>query len=202
MRRAGLVFCVAAFLVTSASGHHKRGHHIPPGHIQRMDVPQLAVQVPPPTTELRSVQVDVDWTHYINTSYGYEVDLPLGLFQPGEGRGDNLVFYEREGAAELEIYGAENPRRLSPREFLSAVEQSGRIAEVTYRSVGTNWFVISGYYRRDSTPDEKMIFYAKFMFSYDRSRLSAFEITYSSDQRQIFDPIVERVEDSFTSPLG
>jgi hypothetical protein len=50
--------------------------------------------------------------------------------------------------------------------------------------------VLSGY-RGDS------IYYEKVMFSCGGSLVNVFAITYRVDQRNIYDPILERMEDTF-----
>ena len=68
---------------------------------------------------------------------------------------------------------------------------------ITYRAGGQSWFVLSGYLDREGEP---MVFYAKFMLNPSRTALSAFEISYPASRKSTFDPMVEQMEDSLTSP--
>ena len=53
-----------------------------------------------------------------------------------------------------------------------------------------NWFVLSG-------ERENQIFYEKVMFTCSGRLINSFALIYPADKRHIFDPIVERVEDTF-----
>ena len=79
-------------------------------------------------------------------------------------------------------------------------KKSDRIEEVTYRAGGRSWFVLSGYYTDNDGFDEPMIFYAKLMFSPDRSQVAAFEISFPKSEKPRFAPLVEHIENSFTPP--
>lgn len=143
-----------------------------------------------------------DWERYKNLAYGHQIDLPLSVFEIREESPAKLVLFETGGLGQIDVYGAENAELLTPQEFADALEQADRVKEVTYRTGGRNWLVLSGYYRREGDETEELIFYAKFMFSPDRSRLAAFEISYPLSQKRRFDPIVERLEDSFRGPAN
>lgn len=54
--------------------------------------------------------------------------------------------------------------------------------------------------RGEEERGDELIFYAKFMFSTNLSHLAAFEASYPATDRKRFDAIVERMEDSLTSP--
>ena len=62
--------------------------------------------------------------------------------------------------------------------------------EFIYRPRGNTWFVLSG-------EGDGKIFYEKVMFSCGGRLINSFALIYPAAQRQIFDPIVERVEDTF-----
>jgi hypothetical protein len=105
-----------------------------------------------------------------------------------------------ETDALLEVYGGYNRDRLSLSEFVDFLSQADRIAEITYRTGGRTWFVISGYYRREEPSDPSLIFYAKVMFSRDLERFSAFEISYPQRYKRQMDPVVEALESSLRPP--
>ena len=75
-----------------------------------------------------------------------------------------------------------------------------RIRDVTFAVRGNSWFVLSGYYRRAGDESDDLIFYAKFMFSPDRSRFAGFEASYPEADRKRWEPIIEAMEDSFRAP--
>lgn len=143
------------------------------------------------------------WQLYEDPELGFRIELPLAQFEPiaGEDEGPEVLrLYERGGDAMIEVYGGENLDGLSVAEFADMLAGADRIAEVTYRTGGRSWFVLSGYYTRLGFEEQELIFYAKFMFSPDLSRFAAFEISYPADEKQRFDPVVERLEASLRSP--
>ncbi len=143
---------------------------------------------------------EIHWQTYDDPAFGYEVELPLGMFTGARREDNGITLVETGGRGQIDVYGAANPEGLSPREFEAELGDADRIREITYARRGRSWFVISGYYRREGEDSEDLIFYAKFMFSPDRERLSAFEASYPVSDKRRYDPIIERMEDSLTSP--
>jgi hypothetical protein len=142
----------------------------------------------------------IDWQRYEDAVYGYEVDLPLGLFTGSRREDNGITLFETGGRGQIDVYGAANTENLSPRGFQAVLSGAERIREITYARRGSSWFVISGYYHREGEDSDDLIFYAKFMFSPDRRHLSAFEASYPVADKRRYDPIIERMEDSLTSP--
>ncbi len=139
------------------------------------------------------------WRRYVDDRYGFAIDLPGSLFDPIERTDRGISLRAPRYGAMIEVYAAENPEGFSPREFVAAIEEADRVRQVTYRAGGKSWFVLSGFYSAREGGDA-VIFYTKFMFSPDRSRLAAFEISFPARQKPRFAPIVEHIEDSFTGP--
>lgn len=142
----------------------------------------------------------IQWQEYENTAYGYSIDLPLGPFEGSSNGQAGVTLLETGGRGQIDVYGAVNTQKLSPTEFEETLSGAARIREISYARRGASWFVISGYYRREGDQSDDLIFYAKFMFSPDRERLSAFEASYPAADKRRYDPIIERMEDSLTSP--
>lgn len=142
------------------------------------------------------------WQTYEDPELGFRIELPLAQFEPiGADEGPEVLrLFERGGDAMIEVYGGQNPEGLSAAEFADMLAGADRIAEVTYRTGGRTWFVLSGYYQRLGFEEQELIFYAKFMFSPDLERFAAFEISYPATDKQRFDAVVERLEASFRSP--
>jgi hypothetical protein len=144
------------------------------------------------------------WQPYEDPELGFRIELPLADFEAigdDDDGPDVLRLYERHGGdAMIEVYGGQNPEGLSAAEFADMLAGADRIAEVTYRTGGRSWFVLSGYYQRLGFEEQELIFYAKFMFSPDLQRFAAFEISYPAADKERFDPVVERLEASFRSP--
>lgn len=137
------------------------------------------------------------WDRYASDTMGYSVEVPTERFvleQETEGR---LSFRQVDGAAQLDVFGVTNPERLTVAAFQAMMEAAAPNRRITYRAAGGSWFVLSGYLENEVEPT---IFYAKFMLNGQGTALSAFEISYPRADRAEFDPLVERIEDSLTSP--
>jgi hypothetical protein len=141
-----------------------------------------------------------DWSRHVNDEPGFSIEVPLGMFEVIESTPSITRFRDPETDALLEVYGGTNRDGLSLPAFIDFLSEAERIAEITYRAGGQTWFVISGYYRREGFEDGSLIFYAKFMFSADLERFSAFEISYPAIHKERMDPVVERLESSLQSP--
>ena len=60
--------------------------------------------------------------------------------------------------------------------------------QIGYRRLGKTWFVLSG-------EGNGRIFYEKVMFTCAGRLINSFAMIYPFDQRHLFDPVVERIED-------
>lgn len=142
----------------------------------------------------------VGWEPFRHPEHGYSIDLPLGLMEPqGESQG-RLIFAEPDSFAQLVLYSEANSEGASIDELAESVERSSGVQNVTYREGGDSWFVMSGYYEPEERPNEELIFYIKLMASADRSRYAVFALYYPREDKERFDPIVERLEASFRPP--
>lgn len=139
------------------------------------------------------------WSVYQNDLYRYGVAWPTAGFTASETE-KGITLTEEGGRGQIDIYGAMNPEGLGPQQFKDALAGSERIREITYTRNGRSWLAVSGYFQGNEERGDDLIFYAKFMFSADRSRLAAFEVSYPVTDRKRFDAIVERMEDSLTAP--
>jgi hypothetical protein len=201
MRKLILVLILLISTPTAALAHHKLGHQMPPGQMKKFQAPvEAPATVVPLQVGTTNPNENSVWRRYVDDSYGFEIDLPLGVFAFDEEPDRGLFLRELGGQGEMKVYGADNPNGRSPREFVTALEEADRIEEITYRAEGRNWFVLSGYYADEDSLGEPLIFYAKFMFSPDWSRVSAFEISYPQSEKRRFDPIVDHIENSLTPP--
>ncbi len=139
------------------------------------------------------------WSTYRNDLYQYAVAHPTAGFTASETE-KGITLIEDGGRGQIDIYGATNPEGLGPAQFKDALAGAERIREITYTRNGHSWLAVSGYFQGNEERGDDLIFYAKFMFSADRSRLAAFEASYPVTERKRFDAIVERMEDSLTAP--
>lgn len=146
-----------------------------------------------------TAQGQEEWTTYRDPACGYAVEHPAAGFDITV-TDTGLTLIEEGGAGQIDIYCASNAGRRSPAGFEQVLAEAERIREITYSRSGSSWLALSGYYQADQQRGDDLIFYAKFMFSSDLSQLGAFEASYPATDRQRFDAIVERMEDSLTAP--
>jgi hypothetical protein len=140
---------------------------------------------------------DGGWRRYEDPDYGFSADLPVD-FVPLEGAGGpGLTLAEADGQAQINLYGGP-ANGLTLEDFAATLASGGQ--RITYQAQGQSWFVLSGYYEPTSTSREPLVFYTKVLLSADQSRFSAFELSYPENEKARFDPLVERIEDSFTRP--
>jgi hypothetical protein len=115
-----------------------------------------------------------------------QISFPISLLGTIEERGDGVLF---EGAdAQLDMSARPAPGITSAGQLRSLIEQTAGYEDVTYSPSGNRWLVVSGYRGVD-------IFYEKFVLSDGYVR--GFSMQYPASLRRIYDPIVERMEDSF-----
>ena len=133
------------------------------------------------------------WALQTDPDLGFSYSYPVEAFSPIEGDGKPHFHYFASPSAEAKflVGGWNNAKGQSPERFKQwLIENVGGYDETTYRPRGRSWFVLSGY-RGDS------IYYEKVMFSCGGSLVNVFAITYPVEQRDMYDPIVERMEDTF-----
>ena len=127
------------------------------------------------------------WASHTDPGIGSRYSYPL----EGDGKPYFHYFASPSSDAKFLVGGWNNTRAQSPEGLKRwLIENVGGYDETTYRPRGRSWFVLSGY-RGDS------IYYEKVMFSCGGSLVNVFAITYPVDQRNLYDAIVERMEDSF-----
>lgn len=132
------------------------------------------------------------WLSDRDPNLGFTFSYPRTLFHPIQGDGKPSFHYFVSGSdAKFLVGGWNNRAGRSPEGFKRwLIANAGGYDEVTYRPRGRSWFVLSGY-RGDQ------IYYEKVMFSCGGSVVNIFAMVYPVAERNFFDPIVERMEDSF-----
>jgi len=118
---------------------------------------------------------------------------PLSLFSSIEGDGKpSFHYFVSQGSEAKLMVGAWNNREgRTPAGFKRwLLANAGGYDELTYRPRGRSWFVLSGY-------RENNIYYEKVMFSCAGGVVNVLAITYPTDQRDLYDPVVEQMEDTF-----
>jgi hypothetical protein len=127
---------------------------------------------------------------YVNHRHGYALAWPKQLLvSMGESdAGDGQVFAAPDGRAELRCWGSANdaPQLTVSEALAQALTEPGR--QVTYRHMGRNFFVLSGY-------KDDRIFYRRTILAH--GMLAAFELTYETSLKKRFDPIIRDISSGF-----
>ena len=133
------------------------------------------------------------WQSYRNERFGLSLSYPGEVFQieRTSEAGDGVVFAARGTDARMLVGALPNRDRQTVASYQDFVaRKSYADYRIHYRPRGNTWFVLSG-------EGDGKIFYEKVMFSCGGRLINSFALIYPAAQRQIFDPIVERVEDTF-----
>ena len=133
------------------------------------------------------------WQTYRNERFGLSLSYPADVFQleRKSDAGDGVVFVSRGTDARLLVGALPNSGQqttASYQEFIA--RKSYAEYRIRYRPLRTSWFVLSG-------EGNGRIFYEKVMFSCGGRLINSFALIYPTEQRQIFDRIVERIENTF-----
>lgn len=135
----------------------------------------------------------IGWTSLRNDRFGFQLEYPAHVLQPQQSSeaGDGVLLVSRDAKAKLLVGAFRNAERHTPASYQAYVAQrSYPDFPVSYAPRGQTWFVLSG-------ERSGKIFYEKVMFSCQGGVITSFAMTYPSAERRRFDPIVERVENSF-----
>jgi hypothetical protein len=133
------------------------------------------------------------WTEYRNERYGFSLSYPADLFvvERTAEAGDGQVFVATDADARLLVGALSNDSGYTPATYQDYIARhSYGQYQIGYRRLGKTWFVLSG-------EGNGKIFYEKVMFSCAGRLINSFAMIYPSDQRHLFDPVVERIEDTF-----
>ena len=150
-----------------------------------------STQIAVPSAQARNL----DWTEHRNDRFGLQLVYPANVFKPQRktDRGDGELFLSADGKAKLLIGALENSQNHSPASYQKFIaRQSYPGFDLDYLPVGNTWSVLSG--ERDGT-----MFYDKVIFTCNRRRIGRFALVYPVAERSFYDPIIERIEDSFTA---
>jgi hypothetical protein len=133
------------------------------------------------------------WQSEQDPDIGFTFSYPSELFERTAGDGKPFFHYfaSQDSNAKFIAGGWDNSAGKSPESLKRwMIENVGGYDELTYRPSGRSWFVLSGY-RGDT------IYYEKVMFSCRDRLVNVFAITYPTSQRDLYDSVVERMENAF-----
>ena len=127
-----------------------------------------------------------DWSVYRDKRFGMQINFPASLLDTVEENREGVVIAGPD--ARLEMSARQVPGLANTQQLRELVEQTEGYENVTYSPGGNRWLVVSGYRGDD-------IFYEKFFLS--RGLVRGFSMQYPVSLRRLYDPVVERMEDSF-----
>jgi hypothetical protein len=140
-----------------------------------------------------SLEARERWTDQRDAQFGFSYSFPESLFSSAEGDGKPGFHYFAAKPVNAKFFvGAwDNRDDATPEHFKRwMITNAGGYEEVTYQPRGRSWFVLSGY-------RGEQIYYEKVMFSCGGHIVNILAIAYPTAERALFDPIVERMEDTF-----
>jgi hypothetical protein len=140
-----------------------------------------------------SLEASERWTDQRNPQFGFSYSFPDALFASVEGDGKPGFHYfaSKPVKAKFLVGAWDNQDDATPEHFKRwMIDNAGGYEEITYQPRGRSWFVLSGY-RGDQ------IYYEKVMFSCGGRVVNILAIAYPTSERGQFDPVVERMEDTF-----
>jgi hypothetical protein len=134
-----------------------------------------------------------DWTDYRNPRFGFSLSYPATLFvvERTSEAGDGRVFASRAGDARLLVGALPNRDGYSAKSYQDYIARTSYADfRIDYRRLGDTWFALSG-------EGNGKIFYEKVMFTCSNKLINSFAIIYPAERRALFDPVVERIENTF-----
>jgi hypothetical protein len=138
-------------------------------------------------------QVSTGWVEHRNDKYGFSLEYPGDIFklERTTETGDGHAFVSDDGKARLLVGALQNTSGFTTASYQKHVaQQSYGTFNVTYRPIGKSWFALSG-------EGFEKIFYEKVIFTCSGRMITSFAVIYSRERREEFDPLVERIEESF-----
>jgi len=145
------------------------------------------------TPALAAHSRDGGWVPYVNDRFGFSFHYPAEVFKPERTseRGDGEIFVGAGGEARLLVGAFENSDGHTVTSYMNFIRRDSYSKySVSYAPRGQTWFVLSG-------ENSQNVFYEKVMFSCGGRIINSFALMYPVTAKNVFDPIVEGIENSF-----
>ena len=129
------------------------------------------------------------YNSYGNARFGYSISYPSNLVGKGEAEnGDGQVFQTKDKSAKLTVWGANNALNQSLKAIYNGdLKERGK--SVTYKTIGANFYVISG-------KQGGKIFYQKTIRSSEDTYFT-FIFEYAENKRSTYDKATAQIAKSF-----
>ena len=135
------------------------------------------------------------WQTYRNERFGFSLSYPAATFKEDRASqgGDGILFADREGKAKLLVGVLRNTESYTPKTYQDFIARRSYAGyAIDYKDRGGSWFALSG-------DGHGTTFYEKVLFTCAGRWITSFAMLYPTAERSFFDPIVERMEDSFAA---
>lgn len=130
--------------------------------------------------------------HYVNTRYGYAIDLPPGFSPVREAdNSDGGTSRSGDGQSQLAVWGGNllvESLSSDVQSRIAGAEQDGW--EIGYRKVTGKWASWSG-------AKDGRIFYARAILLCHDDEAGYFQLDYPEDAKDAFDPVVRQLLKDF-----
>jgi hypothetical protein len=136
----------------------------------------------------------IEYDRYFNPRFEFSLAYPENLVSPQAPpqNNDGRTFVSPEGDIEIKAFGYHNslnqPLSAAYQRAARSHTQEHPTRDVTYKTRGENWFVVSGYQGND-------IFYTKTILR--DGKYKVLSIRYDLSLKPKFDPIVAEIAQSF-----
>ncbi|MEC4892348.1 MAG: hypothetical protein SAL07_04250 [Oscillatoria sp. PMC 1051.18] len=133
---------------------------------------------------------NVNYDRYYNPRFNFSVLYPPNLVSPQSPpqNNDGREFLSSDGSISMRVFGSNNALNQTLAEIYDEQSQETPSRQVTYRTRGEDWFVVSGY-------ENGEVFYRK---TYLRNGdFKTLIIRYNRALQPEFDPIVTEISQSF-----
>jgi hypothetical protein len=133
------------------------------------------------------------WALHRNARHGYTIEYPSAVFvnKKNSAQGDGTLFSAENGSARLLVGTLVNDSDFTPASYQNYVARhSYPNYRIEYQRREATWFVLSG--RGGGN-----IFYEKVTFTCGGNLLISFAIIYPEEEQSRFNPIVERIDETF-----
>jgi len=127
-----------------------------------------------------------DWRLYRDERFGMQISYPSSLLDTVEAHSEGVTILGLD--ARLDMSARAVPGLTNASQIRALIEETEGYSNIAYSPGGNRWLVASGYRGND-------IFYEKFFISGDY--VLGFSLQYPALLRDLYDPAVERMEDSF-----
>ena len=146
---------------------------------------------------------ELGWESYVNSRFGFSVDVPGALLQPlpPSPNGDGVAFENTDRGIHVAVFGAMNALELTFDQYYQSALADPELGRVIYERKTDGWFVLSGFRTvdRPAGPQE-MIFYNRIAIDEPGTAISGLTLLFPPALKETMDPIVTRMSQSLTSP--